>query len=127
MIEIIVHIQLPAHVDIFQKYVQNVLKEQLSDQVIDYIVKKGGHFYVCGDVTMAADVGKAFESILMENELMTDKAASGFVTNMKVKHWIDFSWTSDFCYLWCLIHLIAGEIFLPWGHFWCNITRRRDE
>jgi len=40
-----------------------------------------GHFYVCGDVSMAEDVGKTLKAILLENGIDDPDAA---IINLKV-------------------------------------------
>ncbi|KAG8146231.1 hypothetical protein E2320_012603 [Naja naja] len=46
-----------------KKYVQDILQEQLASSVYKALKEKGGHVYVCGDVTMAGDVLKTIQSI----------------------------------------------------------------
>uniref|UniRef100_C4TP54 Nitric oxide synthase 1 n=1 Tax=Ambigolimax valentianus TaxID=1338344 RepID=C4TP54_9EUPU len=46
-------------------YVQDILYSR-APEVYDAIVKKGGHFYVCGDVAMAHDVTRTLETLLKE-------------------------------------------------------------
>uniref|UniRef100_A0AAY4C6T2 nitric-oxide synthase (NADPH) n=1 Tax=Denticeps clupeoides TaxID=299321 RepID=A0AAY4C6T2_9TELE len=47
-----------------KKYVQDVLREQLSETVYKCLREQGGHIYVCGDVTMAGDVMKTVQQII---------------------------------------------------------------
>uniref|UniRef100_A0A6Q2XU80 Nitric oxide synthase n=1 Tax=Esox lucius TaxID=8010 RepID=A0A6Q2XU80_ESOLU len=47
-----------------KKYVQDVLREQLSETVYQCLREEGGHIYVCGDVGMAGDVLKTIQQII---------------------------------------------------------------
>jgi sulfite reductase alpha subunit-like flavoprotein len=44
----------------FQTYVQDLVKKKGSE-IYDMLVNKGGHFFVCGDVSMADDVHTSLE------------------------------------------------------------------
>ena len=44
----------------FQTYVQHLIKKNASE-IYDMLVNKAGHFYVCGDVSMADDVQNSLE------------------------------------------------------------------
>jgi sulfite reductase alpha subunit-like flavoprotein len=44
----------------FQTYVQDLVKKNASE-IYDMLVNKGGHFFVCGDVSMADDVHTSLE------------------------------------------------------------------
>lgn len=48
------------------------------------IVSQCGHFYVCGDVSMANDVTKTLEHILCQYGDMNPNQAKNFVLKMKV-------------------------------------------
>ncbi|XP_074641396.1 nitric oxide synthase, salivary gland-like [Tubulanus polymorphus] len=55
-------------------YVQDILKRN-KIEVYDTIHRKSGHFYVCGDVSMAADVTETLVSIIQsEGKLSADEA-----------------------------------------------------
>ncbi len=43
-----------------------------------------GYFYVCGDVSMAADVGRTLQNIFEENAAMSATEARQLIENMKV-------------------------------------------
>ena len=49
-----------------QQYVQNHLMEQ-SEKIYSILFHEKGHFYVCGDVSMAEDVCKTLKIIFREN------------------------------------------------------------
>ncbi|XP_013404057.1 nitric oxide synthase, salivary gland-like isoform X2 [Lingula anatina] len=56
-------------------YVQDLLRENKAEVYRD-IVEKGGHFYVCGDISMAADVNRTIKTILIESGMTEDDAVS---------------------------------------------------
>lgn len=56
-----------------------------SASLYDLIVRQGGHFYVCGDVTMASDVRKTLESIIQENRGLTAEETVQYVIKMRVR------------------------------------------
>lgn len=48
-----------------KRYVQHVLREK-ANKVYEEIVEQRGHFYVCGDVSMAEDVNQTLRCIIQE-------------------------------------------------------------
>ena len=46
--------------NILQTYVQDLIKKN-KKEIYDMLVNKNGHFYVCGDVSMAEDVHTSLE------------------------------------------------------------------
>ena len=52
----------------------------------DAVVKRGGHFYVCGDVSMANDVTKTLQKILAQYGGMQSEEAKNFVLKLKVMY-----------------------------------------
>ena len=60
------------------------MEGELSDFVFDSLCKKSGHFYVCGDVTMANDVEKALKRIYMKMQNETEIQAERWFQDMKV-------------------------------------------
>ena len=64
---------------------QDILQKQ-SENVANKILKQGGHFYVCGDVTMAQNVGDTLEKILHNHGDMTKQEAAEYVLQMKVAY-----------------------------------------
>ncbi|KAL8578716.1 hypothetical protein ACOMHN_045704 [Nucella lapillus] len=63
-------------------YVQDILFKN-AVQTYQAVVKRGGHFYVCGDVSMANDVTKTLEQILMQHGGMEAEQAKHFVLKLK--------------------------------------------
>uniref|UniRef100_A0A3P8X274 nitric-oxide synthase (NADPH) n=1 Tax=Cynoglossus semilaevis TaxID=244447 RepID=A0A3P8X274_CYNSE len=66
-----------------KKYVQDVLREQLSEIVYQYLREEGGHIYVCGDVTMAGDVLKTVQQIVKQQGNMTLEDAGFFISKLR--------------------------------------------
>lgn len=67
-----------------QKYVQDVLQEQLAQTVFRALKEQGGHIYVCGDVTMAGDVLKAVQSIVRQQGQLSAEEAGAFLSKLRV-------------------------------------------
>lgn len=63
---------------------QDLLKQHSAD-VCEKIVKQGAHFYVCGDVTMAQNVGDTLEQILHDHARLSKQEAAEYVLQMKVR------------------------------------------
>lgn len=69
---------------LLQKYVQDVLQEQLAEPVYRALKEQGGHIYVCGDVTMAADVLKAIQRIMTQQGKLSEEDAGVFISRLRV-------------------------------------------
>lgn len=67
-----------------QKYVQDALREQLSETVYQCLREEGGHIYVCGDVTMAGDVLKTVQQIIKQQGNMSLEDAGFFISKLRV-------------------------------------------
>lgn len=68
-----------------QKYVQDVLREHLSEMVYQCLRQEGGHIYVCGDVTMAGDVLKTVQQIIKQQGNMSLEDAGFFISKLRVR------------------------------------------
>uniref|UniRef100_A0A8C1PCR9 Nitric oxide synthase n=1 Tax=Cyprinus carpio TaxID=7962 RepID=A0A8C1PCR9_CYPCA len=66
-----------------KKYVQDVLREQLSETVYKYLREEGGHIYVCGDVTMAGDVLKTVQQIFKLHGNMSLEDAGFYISKLR--------------------------------------------
>uniref|UniRef100_A0A8C6TYH5 Nitric oxide synthase n=1 Tax=Neogobius melanostomus TaxID=47308 RepID=A0A8C6TYH5_9GOBI len=66
-----------------KKYVQNVLREQLSEMVYQCLKEEQGHIYVCGDVTMAGDVLKTIQQIIKQHGHMSLEEAGIFISKLR--------------------------------------------
>lgn len=67
----------------FQTYVQDLLKEDAKN-VYQQLVVERGHFYVCGDCTMAEHVFKTLRQIIQEEGKMTEQDVDNYMLNMRV-------------------------------------------
>lgn len=63
---------------------QDVLQEQLAETVYRALKEQGGHIYVCGDVTMAADVLKAIQRIMAQQGRLSEEDAGVFISRLRV-------------------------------------------
>uniref|UniRef100_A0A3Q2NWL0 Nitric oxide synthase n=1 Tax=Fundulus heteroclitus TaxID=8078 RepID=A0A3Q2NWL0_FUNHE len=66
-----------------KKYVQDVLREHLSETVYHCLRKEGGHIYVCGDVTMAGDVLKTIQQIFKQQGQMSTEDAGFYISKLR--------------------------------------------
>nr|ACU98970.1 neuronal nitric oxide synthase [Sciaenops ocellatus] len=66
-----------------KKYVQDALREQLSETVYQCLREEGGHIYVCGDVTMAGDVLKTVQQIIKQQGNMSLEDAGFFISKLR--------------------------------------------
>ncbi|XP_017290210.1 nitric oxide synthase, brain isoform X3 [Kryptolebias marmoratus] len=66
-----------------KKYVQDIMREHLSEKVYQCLRKEGGHIYVCGDVTMAGDVLKTVQQIIKQQGNMTLEDAGFYVSKLR--------------------------------------------
>lgn len=69
----------------FQKYVQDLLKEE-TNVVKNHIVDKNGHIYVCGDVNMAAEVRQTIQEILECELKLSREDANAYLKELKVRN-----------------------------------------
>ncbi|XP_072921558.1 nitric oxide synthase 1 isoform X1 [Hemitrygon akajei] len=66
-----------------KKYVQDILREELSDKIFKLLQDQGGHIYVCGDVTMAGDVLKTIQHILTQHGKISLEDAGIFISKLR--------------------------------------------
>uniref|UniRef100_A0A673YVF0 Nitric oxide synthase n=1 Tax=Salmo trutta TaxID=8032 RepID=A0A673YVF0_SALTR len=66
-----------------KKYVQDVLREKLSETVYQCLREEGGHIYVCGDVGMAGDVLKTIQQIIKLQGNMTLEDAGFYISKLR--------------------------------------------
>lgn len=50
------------------------------------LVYEGGHFYVCGDCTMAEDVYQTLKHIIQTHGEMTDKQVEAYMLSLRVSY-----------------------------------------
>lgn len=63
---------------------QHILKEQ-AREVFRTLDQENGHFFVCGDVSMAGDVQKALEEIISNEGKMSLDQAKEYVSKLRVR------------------------------------------
>ncbi|XP_078600036.1 nitric oxide synthase 1-like isoform X2 [Branchiostoma floridae x Branchiostoma japonicum] len=66
-----------------KSYVQNVILDLIPEKVCDLLMNHNGHFYVCGDVSMAADVCNTLEKVMEKQQGMAPNRAKDFVDKLK--------------------------------------------
>ncbi|CAM4599283.1 nitric oxide synthase 3 isoform X1 [Lepidochelys kempii] len=69
--------------DIPKAYVQDVLRTQLPGEVHQVLCQRGGHLYVCGDVTMATGVLQTVQQILAQEGGMTLAEAGDLISELR--------------------------------------------
>ncbi|XP_027560236.1 nitric oxide synthase, endothelial-like [Neopelma chrysocephalum] len=67
-------------------YVQDVLRAQLAAEVHEVLCQRGGHMYVCGDVTMATEVLQTVQHILAQEGDMTLGQAGDVISELRDKN-----------------------------------------
>ena len=68
---------------LFQTYVQDLLKQDAKN-VYQQLVNERGHFFVCGDCTMAEHVFRTLRQIIQEEGKLTDHDVDDYMLNMRV-------------------------------------------
>ena len=68
---------------IFQTYVQSLLRRD-RDLVCSALLDQDGHFYVCGDITMAADVESTLQDMMQEYMSTSQTGAANFIRELRV-------------------------------------------
>lgn len=94
-----------------KKYVQHVLQNKaVATEIAKMVLQQGGHIYVCGDVSMAADVEKVMAKILGHHE----KVAGGdrIIEKLKVNLGLYK------CILQYIFFILLGVKSLSRRHFW---------
>nr|AAX85386.1 inducible nitric oxide synthase form A [Carassius auratus] len=64
-------------------YVQDILREQLSDQVFEVLHHNPGHLYICGGMNMAHDVAATIKEILVSRLGITLSQAEEYLSRLK--------------------------------------------
>jgi len=63
--------------------VQDVIQTKASE-IYTMVVHEHGHFYVCGDCTMAEDVYQTLKQIIQTHGQMTDKEVEAYMLSLRV-------------------------------------------
>lgn len=66
-----------------QTYVQDLILAEAS-QIFNMLVYEMGHFYVCGDCTMAEDVYQTLKQIIQTHGQMNDKEVEAYMLSLRV-------------------------------------------
>ncbi|XP_065255668.1 nitric oxide synthase 3 isoform X1 [Emys orbicularis] len=69
--------------DVPKAYVQDILRTQLVGDVYQVLCQRGGHLYVCGDVTMATGVLQTVQQILAQEGGMTLAEAGDLISELR--------------------------------------------
>ncbi|XP_073985034.1 nitric oxide synthase isoform X2 [Rhodnius prolixus] len=77
-----VFLALSREPSIPKTYVQDLLRVECKSVYIQ-IVQEGGHFYVCGDCTMAEHVFRTLRQIIQDQGNMTDHQVDNFMLAMR--------------------------------------------
>lgn len=68
----------------YQTYVQDLIQSE-APQIYKMVVYERGHFYVCGDCTMAEDVYQTLKQIIQTHSQMTDKEVEAYMLSLRVR------------------------------------------
>lgn len=63
-------------------YVQDLIQAE-APQIYKMVVYEHGHFYVCGDCTMAEDVYQTLKQIIQTHSQMTDKEVEAYMLSLR--------------------------------------------
>ncbi|XP_012063514.1 PREDICTED: nitric oxide synthase-like [Atta cephalotes] len=66
----------------FETYVQDLIQSE-APQIYKMVVYERGHFYVCGDCTMAEDVYQTLKQIIQTHSQMTDKEVEAYMLSLR--------------------------------------------
>jgi len=64
--------------------VQDLIQAE-APQIYTMVVHDRGHFYVCGDCTMAEDVYQTLKQIIQTHSQMTDKEVEAYMLSLRVR------------------------------------------
>ncbi|XP_050984471.1 nitric oxide synthase 2b, inducible [Labeo rohita] len=64
-------------------YVQDILREQLNDKVVEVLHHNPGHLYICGGMNMAHDVAATIKEILVSRLGITLSQAEEYLSRLK--------------------------------------------
>ncbi|XP_049776657.1 nitric oxide synthase, salivary gland [Schistocerca cancellata] len=77
-----VFLALSREADIPKTYVQDLIRKEAAS-VYKKLVEEDGHFYVCGDCTMAEHVYQMLKLIIQEHGSMTDADVESYMLKMR--------------------------------------------
>ncbi|XP_008546993.1 nitric oxide synthase, salivary gland [Microplitis demolitor] len=77
-----VFLALSREQEIKKTYVQDLIQAEAL-QIFNMLVHENGHFYVCGDCTMAEDVYQTLKQIIQTNGQMSDKEVEAYMLSLR--------------------------------------------
>ncbi|XP_071633462.1 nitric oxide synthase isoform X2 [Temnothorax longispinosus] len=77
-----VFLALSREPGIKKTYVQDLIQAE-APQIYTMVVYERGHFYVCGDCTMAEDVYQTLKQIIQTHSRMTDKEVEAYMLSLR--------------------------------------------
>eukprot|EP00731_Ephydatia_muelleri_P022495 Em0015g78a len=77
-----VHVALSREPGYPKTYVQHLLKKN-AESIVRMLIEERGHFYVCGDISMAAEVCRNLQNIFEDNAAMSADEARRLIESMK--------------------------------------------
>lgn len=78
-----VFLALSREKGIKKTYVQDLILAE-SLQIYNMLVHENGHFYVCGDCTMAEDVYQTLKHIIQTHGQLSDKEVEAYMLSLRV-------------------------------------------
>lgn len=69
---------------LLQTYVQDLMRGEAKN-LYRQLVLEGGHFYVCGDVTMAEHVLQTLKMIVQSEANMTSEQVENYMLTLRVR------------------------------------------
>ncbi|XP_072115018.1 nitric oxide synthase 1-like [Mobula birostris] len=64
-------------------YVQDIIRNQLSEELFWALDSQKGHLYICGDVTMAQDVSQTVQEIIAAQGSLSLTEAAAYIARLK--------------------------------------------
>lgn len=78
-----VFLALSREPEVKKTYVQELILAEAA-QIYNMLIRKRGHFYVCGDCTMAEDVYQTLKHIIGIHGQMSNKEVEAFMLSLRV-------------------------------------------
>lgn len=76
------------YINFFQTYVQDWIQKE-SLQIFNALVYNNGHFYVCGDCTMAEDVFQTLKQLVKNHGHLSSQETESYMINLRVHNQIE--------------------------------------
>lgn len=65
-----------------KRYVQDIIRE-VGSSIYDLIIQQKGHFYVCGDVSMAEDVRQTLRNVIQDHGCTSQQCAESIMISLQ--------------------------------------------